>query len=211
MVLFYRPSDARYVVYAGRDKVENEDLIRWGLPTDWWFHVDKMSSAHVYIRLPRGEGIQDVPDAVIQECCQLVKANSIQGCKEARVKVVFTPWENLKKTSDMAVGQVGFHSQKKVTTFTVEGKDNAVLNRLEKTKVEEFPDLQRLREKYDATLRQEAKEKAKRAEADAKRDRAERDRQRELRQYTSVMVKDAMHSNAENHGRSAAEVEEDFM
>ena len=211
MVLFYQPSDARYVVYAGRDKEENEDLIRWGLPTDWWFHVDKMSSAHVYIRLPRGESISDVPEGVIQECCQLVKANSIQGCKEARVKVVFTPWENLKKTSDMAVGQVGFHSQKLVTTFTVEGKDNAVLNRLEKSKVEEFPDLRRLREKFDATLRQEAKDRAKQVEADAKRDRAERERQKELRQYTSVMVKDAMHSNVENRGRSAAEVEDDFM
>jgi len=211
MVLFYQPSDARYVVYAGRDKEENEDLIRWGLPTDWWFHVDKMSSAHVYIRLPRGENISDVPEGVIQECCQLVKANSIQGCKEARVKVVFTPWENLKKTSDMAVGQVGFHSQKLVTTFTVEGKDNAVLNRLEKSKVEEFPDLRRLREKFDATLRQEAKDRAKQVEADAKRDRAERERQKELRQYTSVMVKDAMHSNVENRGRSAAEVEDDFM
>lgn len=29
----------------------DEDLIRWGWPEDVWFHVDKYSSAHVYLRL----------------------------------------------------------------------------------------------------------------------------------------------------------------
>ena len=40
------------------DKVYNflffildEDLIKWGWPEDVWFHVDKHSSAHVYLRL----------------------------------------------------------------------------------------------------------------------------------------------------------------
>ena len=29
----------------------DEELIRWGWPEDVWFHVDKVSSAHVYLRL----------------------------------------------------------------------------------------------------------------------------------------------------------------
>lgn len=29
----------------------DEDLIKWGWPEDVWFHVDKFSSAHVYLRL----------------------------------------------------------------------------------------------------------------------------------------------------------------
>lgn len=29
----------------------DEDLIKWGWPEDVWFHVDKYSSAHVYLRL----------------------------------------------------------------------------------------------------------------------------------------------------------------
>lgn len=29
-------------IYMGVDKVENEDLIRWGWPEDVWFHVDKV-------------------------------------------------------------------------------------------------------------------------------------------------------------------------
>lgn len=31
--------------------VLDEDLIKWGWPEDVWFHVDKVSSAHVYLRL----------------------------------------------------------------------------------------------------------------------------------------------------------------
>ena len=29
-------------------------------------------------------------------------------------KIVYTPWENLKKTSDMVVGQVGYHNSKRL-------------------------------------------------------------------------------------------------
>ena len=51
---------------------------------------------------------------MLQDCVQLVKANSIQGSKTATVTVVYTPFENLKKTGGMDVGQVGFHDMKKV-------------------------------------------------------------------------------------------------
>jgi hypothetical protein len=36
----------------------DEELIKWGWPEDVWFHVDKLSSAHVYLRL-RKVGIHD--------------------------------------------------------------------------------------------------------------------------------------------------------
>ncbi|RYG51703.1 DUF814 domain-containing protein [archaeon] len=40
------------LLYVGRDKYENEELIRWGWPEDVWFHVDNISSPHVYVRMP---------------------------------------------------------------------------------------------------------------------------------------------------------------
>ena len=43
----------------------DEELIKWGWPEDVWFHVDKVSSAHVYLRLKEGETLDDVPMAVI--------------------------------------------------------------------------------------------------------------------------------------------------
>lgn len=41
------------LLYMGKDKFENEELIKYAWPEDVWFHVDKESSAHVYIRLER--------------------------------------------------------------------------------------------------------------------------------------------------------------
>jgi predicted ribosome quality control (RQC) complex YloA/Tae2 family protein len=71
----------------GADKFENEDLIRYGLPEDLWFHVDNLSSAHVYLRMRKNQKIEDLSRKAIQECAQLVKANSIEGCKLKTVDV----------------------------------------------------------------------------------------------------------------------------
>ena len=41
----------------GKDKVENEELIKWGLPEDVWFHVDG-SAVHVYLRVEKGQSVR---------------------------------------------------------------------------------------------------------------------------------------------------------
>lgn len=51
---------------------------RWGWPEDVWFHVDKLSSAHVYLRLSPNMTIDTIPTELLEDCAQLVKANSIQ-------------------------------------------------------------------------------------------------------------------------------------
>ena len=144
MVLYFTPAGAEktgHILYMGRDKVENEDLIKWGLPEDYWFHVDKMSSAHVYLRVKRGETWDDITEEELEDCAQLVKANSIVGNKENNVGIVYTPWSNLMKLPRMEVGQVGYHDQKLVRRCKVEKRKNEIVNRLNKTKREEFPDL----------------------------------------------------------------------
>lgn len=95
---------ADYLLYMGKDKFENEDLIRWGWPEDVWFHVDKLSSAHVYLRLPQGVAWDAIPAEILQECCQLCKANSIEGVKLSDTDIIYTPWSNLKKTGAMDAG-----------------------------------------------------------------------------------------------------------
>ncbi|KAG9308772.1 hypothetical protein JVU11DRAFT_11564 [Chiua virens] len=47
MVHFFTSVDPPATIYMGKDKVENEDLIKYAWPQDVWFHVDKLSSAHV--------------------------------------------------------------------------------------------------------------------------------------------------------------------
>lgn len=109
-------------IYMGKDKVENEELLRYGLPSDVWFHVDKLSSAHVYLRQPDGQphGEWDqLPAALVNDLAQLVKANSIEGNKKDNITIIYTPFTNLKKTGDMPVGQVSFHSDKKVKRGTL--------------------------------------------------------------------------------------------
>lgn len=103
-----------------QDKYENEDLIKYGLPEDVWFHVDDLSSAHVYLRLRAGMTLDDISDDLLLDCASLVKANSIQGCKKSSVYVVYTRWKNLKKTGDMVDGQVGFHRPNNVRRIEVE-------------------------------------------------------------------------------------------
>lgn len=36
------------------------------------------------------------------------------GNKKDNITIIYTPWSNLKKDGSMAVGQVSFHSDKKV-------------------------------------------------------------------------------------------------
>ncbi|CAH1996160.1 unnamed protein product [Acanthoscelides obtectus] len=127
------------VLFMGIDKNENEDLIKWGWPEDVWFHVDKVSSAHVYLRLRPGQTLDDIPSAVLEDAAQLVKANSIMGNKMNDVDIVYTMWYNLKKTPAMEVGQVGFHKEKEVRKIRVAKRINDIVNRLNKTKKEENP------------------------------------------------------------------------
>ncbi|XP_032538160.1 coiled-coil domain-containing protein 25 [Chiroxiphia lanceolata] len=133
----------------GKDKYENEDLIK--------FHVDKLSSAHVYLRLHKGQTMDDIPKEVLIDCAHLVKATASKVQDEQRERRLH-PLEQPEKTSDMDVGQIGFHRQKDVSEGADSGeKVNEILNRLEKTKVERFPDLAAEREARDREERNEKK------------------------------------------------------
>jgi hypothetical protein len=162
----------------GKDKHENEDLIKYGWPEDLWFHVDDLSSAHVYLRMKPGQTWDDLPEQAIEDCCQLVKDNSIKGCKKASVRIVFTPWSNLKKTADMAVGQIGYHNRSMCRFKTID-KNRDIVKRLNKTKTEDHPDLAAQRRERDAKETQ--KRRAKRKEDAAAAKEAEKARMEEAR------------------------------
>ncbi|KAF8955268.1 hypothetical protein BDZ97DRAFT_306530 [Flammula alnicola] len=142
MVLFFTSTTVNppAIIYMGRDKVENEELIKYAWPQDVWFHVDKLSSAHVYLRMSEEMSWDNIPEALLTDCAQLVKANSIEGNKKDNLTVIYTPADNLKKTGDMAVGQVSFHNDKKVKRVYVIKRENPIVNRLNKTKDERVVD-----------------------------------------------------------------------
>ena len=200
MVFYFESKlmDPPVILYMGRDKHENEELIRWGWPEDFWFHVDKMSSAHVYLRLPEGSTIESIPYEVIMDCAHLTKANSIQGCKENNVSIVYTPWANLKKSGDMDVGQVGFHNNKEVRHLVIEKKVNDIINRLNKTKTEKEPDFRALREERDAGERRKERKIQEQRKLEKRKEDQERQEQAEIRSYTTLMSEENMTSNLDN-------------
>jgi hypothetical protein len=110
----------------------------------------------VYLRLRKNQRLEDVSEETIMECAQLVKANSIEGCKKKEVYVVritlsspmqnknivltlstiwqvYTRWRNLLKTNNMVAGQVSYHDKSKVKRMKVV-KDNSIVNALNRTK-----------------------------------------------------------------------------
>lgn len=73
--------------------------------------MDDLSSAHVYFRLAENEKWDAIDQKNINEVCQLLKENSIDGSKKAKVDIIYTPASNLKKTQDMEVGAVGYKNE----------------------------------------------------------------------------------------------------
>lgn len=55
--------------------------------------------------------------------------------------IIYTPWSNLLKTAAMATGQVSFHNPKLTKKILVPARENLIVNRLNKTKEEKYPDL----------------------------------------------------------------------
>lgn len=203
-----------------QDKFENEELIAHSWPEDVWFHVDNLSSAHIYLRMSESErekllrelGEQNtlfrdantsfknklldvIPKDVLDDMCQLTKENSIRGSKESAVRIVYTLASNLKKTGNMVTGEVGFHDMKLVRYVKNVTRDRDTLNRLKKTKREEFPDLRALkseRDKRELKFKKNIQNELKRREQE---EIEEKRRLKELYSYDSMFSEANMRSN----------------
>ncbi|PMD23815.1 DUF814-domain-containing protein [Hyaloscypha hepaticicola] len=198
-------------IYVGKDKVENEDLIKYGLEEDVWFHVDKLSSAHIYLRMNEGDSWENIPEDLVVDCAQLTKANSIEGNKKDNITVIYTPWSNLKKDGSMAVGQVGFKDPRKVKKILVAQRENPIVNRLNKTKVEKFPDLAMEREERLKAARkkdQAAKLERKKEEARIAQERKEKKWQKEHAYDELFQEQDPEDANNQDRGEDFLD---DFM
>ncbi|KAG0064185.1 Coiled-coil domain-containing protein 25 [Linnemannia elongata] len=204
------------VVYMGKDKFENEDLIKHGLEQDVWFHVDKLSSAHVYLRLTPDMTWDNIPQPLLDDLAQLVKANSIEGNKKNNLTIIYTPWANLKKSGDMDVGQVSFKKNNLVKRVHVAERINEIVNRLNKTKVERFPDLAQEKADYERNQRRAVKQKESERAQDEYRKVQDLKKKAADRGYASIFEDEDMMKGSSNyrnmdHDGDAEAFEEDFM
>eukprot|EP01068_Selenidium_serpulae_P005712 Selendium_serpulae@DN414_c0_g1_i1.p1 len=223
MVYFYKlPAFPAYTVYMGLDKYENDKLIRFGWPEDVWFHVDDLSSAHVYVRTPlpaTSEATTELgglPAELIAELAQLTKANSIEGCKKDSVDVVYTKWENLLKSDMMAAGTVSFKDLKAVSKLRHVATDKEIVKRIEKTRtaVDDY-DYEGERHKRDRVMiekrKRERKEQRDAAAEAEQRSKAAAD----LRSYATLQPLAAQSELNTLKGDGSIEsckaIEEDFM
>ncbi|EMR61902.1 hypothetical protein MGN70_000807 [Eutypa lata] len=181
-------------VYVGKDKFEN-----------------KLSSAHIYLRLNEGDAWDAIPEDLLVDLAQLTKANSIEGNKKDNVTVIYTPWSNLKKDGSMAAGQVSFKDPRKVKKILVPQRENPVVNRLNKTKVEKHPDLQQEREDRLRELRkrdQASQQARKKEEARISKERQEKKWQKD-HAYDDLFTEENMDASS-NQNRDE-NWEDDFM
>ena len=122
------------------------------------------------------------------------------------VEIVYTMWDNLKKTPSMDVGQVSFHREKDVRKIRVEKRINDIVNRLNKTKTEAHPDFRAEREQRDAAEREDKKKVLRQMRDAEKENEKKRKEDAELRSYSSLMTADKMSSNHDDGNDS-----DDFM
>ncbi|KAJ3162805.1 Coiled-coil domain-containing protein 25 [Geranomyces michiganensis] len=217
MVFYFTSNvtDPPAAIYMGKDKYENEELIKHGWPEDVWFHVDKLSSAHVYLRLPKGQSWENIDEALLGDLAQLTKANSIEGNKKNNLTIIYTPWSNLKKTAGMETGQVTFFRSTMVKRVHVKERDNAVINRLNKSKVERHPDLSEEKIERDRESRVEAREVARKLRQAELKVQEQRKKEAESRSMSHLFDEQQMVSNKVaikgREGKHINELEEDFM
>ncbi|KAK1808318.1 hypothetical protein LTR12_017333 [Friedmanniomyces endolithicus] len=203
-MVFYHTSnviDPSAFIYLGKDKDITKDI---------WFHVDNLSSAHIYLRLPpphSPDQWKNIPEELLTDCAQLTKANSIEGNKKDNVTVIYTPWSNLKKSGSMATGQVGFKDQKMVRRVYVEKRENAIVNRLNKTKVEKYPDLRQ--EKADREKEERRKERISAQEK--KKEDARLAEERAQLKYQKEHMYDDLHADDEVAQSSNQDRDPDFL
>ncbi|CDI80172.1 GK16168, related [Eimeria acervulina] len=213
MVFTYQCSTPGYEIYMGRDKYENEDLIVHAFPEDVWFHVSELSSAHVYVRMPFGQtDYESLPAEVIEEACQLTKYNSIEGCKQSEVTIVYTPASNLKKTASMETGQVGFKQQNKVKYVHNVKRDKDMIKRLEKTKAEPKINLEEKKAERDRRERNERKQKLQQEKLRQQQEEEQKRIQTELKTYQSLQhLKPVEQYKGDGTIDSCRQIEEDFL
>ena len=149
-MVFYFKIPTGHIVYIGKDKYENEELIKNAWKEDIWFHVDDFSSAHVYLRmfLPDYD-LDNIPQDILNYCAQLTRENSIKGSKESQVDIVYTPASNIKKSPDLDIGTVNFYNSKLLRYVKHVAYNKDMFKLINKTKEESYPDLEKLKNEHE--------------------------------------------------------------
>lgn len=102
-------NDTNYSIKIGKNKTDNDHLVKTSAKTDIWFHVNNTSSSHVV--LLNNDKLNKIPKQVIKRCACLCKSNS--SCKsESKCEIIYTEMANVSATEHE--GQVTVNSLSKI-------------------------------------------------------------------------------------------------
>ena len=153
------------------------------------------------------------PEA-IAEMCQLVKNNSIEGSKATKVDVIYTEFANLKKTSTMDTGTVTFFDQKAVRKVKNVELDRDIVKRIEKTRREEHPDLEKMKADRDLEEKNRRRKEAQDRIAKEKEEKRQREAEEERLSYRRFVNNKELSTSNKSQGdgsiESCRKIEDDF-
>jgi hypothetical protein len=161
-----------------------------------------------------GQKLEDMNPDAIAEMCQLVKNNSIEGSKASKVDVIYTEFENLRKTSTMDIGTVSFHDQKAVIKIKNVERDRDIVKNIEKSKTEAYPDLEQMRKDRDLEEKNRRRKEAKDRELKEKEEKKHKQDEADLLSYKTFMnnknLKTSNKSQGDGSIESCKKMEDDF-
>jgi predicted ribosome quality control (RQC) complex YloA/Tae2 family protein len=99
-------------IKIGRNKTENDHLVKASAKTDIWFHVNNSSSSHVV--LLNNEQLNKIPKQVIKRCACLCKSNS-SSKSDSKCEIIYTEMANVTPTEHE--GQVTLNGLSKIVVI----------------------------------------------------------------------------------------------
>ena len=101
-----------YEIQIGKNKFENDELIRHAKLTDIWFHIANAPSCHVILTTSTENiKIKTLPKQVIKRCACLCKSNSSSNSVK-NCEIIYTTISNIEFTE--VLGQVIATNTKKI-------------------------------------------------------------------------------------------------
>ncbi|KAM9903369.1 hypothetical protein OXX69_007953 [Metschnikowia pulcherrima] len=210
-------TSSEHIIYMGRDKIENDPLIHKSHPKNLWFHVDKHSSAHLYLQLSHEQQSTKFEDLqldenLLQQIAQLTKANSIKANKLNNITIIYTPVDNLRSDGSMDTGTVTFVNPQKIKRVHVAKKENSIVNKLNRTKTE--ISTEQFVKEQEEVLREwqrKQKEELRKAEQRAKEEAKLHSQQKQFNKdpYADMFTEENLRGSS-NEFRNENWVEEEF-
>ena len=100
-----------HIIFIGKNKYENANLLDTANPEDYWIHVKDMPSGHVIIKNPTGNRI---PNKIIKRACCLLKSSNSKYKFMNKLEFDVTKRKNITLTHN--IGEVMISESK---TFTL--------------------------------------------------------------------------------------------